>query len=52
MFIQAYGQPSGWNSLDLIEMGDLLLVMRESDLEKVDPTSLRMAAAQLTSNSR
>jgi len=52
LLLKAYGQPSGWNSLDLIEMGDLLLVMRESDLEKVDPTSLRMAAAQLTTNTR
>ena len=52
MFVQAYGNPSGWNSLDLIEMGDLLLVMRESDLESVDPTSLRMAAAQLATNTR
>jgi len=52
LLLKAYGNPSGWNSLDLIEMGDLLLVMRESDLDSVDPTSLRMAAAQLATNTR
>ena len=33
-------------------MGDLLIVMRASDLADVKPTSLRMAAAELTANTR
>ena len=49
--MQAYGLPSGWNSLDLLELGDLLIVMRSSDLAEVSPTSLRLAASQLANNS-
>ena len=49
--LQAYGLPSGWNSLDLLELGDLLIVMRSSDLAEVSPTSLRLAASQLANNS-
>ena len=49
--LQAYGPPSAWNSLDLVELGDLLIVMRSSDLAEVSPTSLRLAASQLANNS-
>ena len=50
--LQAYGPPSLWNSLDLVELGDLLIVMRTSDLAEVAPTSLRLAASQLANNSQ
>ena len=50
--MQAYGSPNLWNSLDLIELGDLLIVMRTSDLATVNPTSLRLAASQLADNSK
>ena len=50
--LQAYGPPSLWNSLDLVELGDLLIVMRSSDLATVAPTSLRLAASQLANNSK
>ena len=33
-------------------MGDLLIVMRNSDLGQVEPTALRMAASALASTSR
>ena len=32
-------------------MGDLLIVMRQSDLDDVHPTSLRMAASELATSS-
>ena len=50
--LQAYGEPKLWNSLDLVELGDLLIVMRSSDLAAVAPTSLRLAASQLANNSQ
>ena len=49
--IKAFGEPSSWNSLDLVDLGDLLVVFSRSDLAKVSPTALRRAASQLVSNS-
>eukprot|EP00092_Neocalanus_flemingeri_P041336 GFUD01045010.1.p1 GENE.GFUD01045010.1~~GFUD01045010.1.p1 ORF type:complete len:1669 (+),score=312.22 GFUD01045010.1:50-5056(+) len=50
MILQSYGPPSTWLPLDLVELGDLLVVMARSDLAAVNPTSLRMASAQLASS--
>ena len=36
----------------MVELGDLLVVMRSSDLATVAPTSLRLAASQLADNSK
>jgi len=47
VILKAYGAPSQWNQLDLVELGDLLIVMKTSDLASVSPTSLRVAASQL-----
>ena len=52
LILQAYGSPHLWNSLDLVELGDLLIVMRSTDLALVNPTSLRLAASQLAAQSR
>merc|ERR1719186_1024986 len=49
LVLKAYGLPSTWLPLDLVELGDMLVVMARSDLAAVNPTSLRMASAQLSS---
>ena len=49
--IKAFGEPASWSSLDLVQLGDLLVVFSRSDLAKVSPTALRRAASQLVSNS-
>ena len=36
-----------WSPLDLVELGDLLVVMARSDLSRVKPNSLRLASSQL-----
>eukprot|EP00091_Calanus_sinicus_P004862 TRINITY_DN1522_c1_g1_i1.p1 TRINITY_DN1522_c1_g1~~TRINITY_DN1522_c1_g1_i1.p1 ORF type:complete len:1087 (-),score=342.03 TRINITY_DN1522_c1_g1_i1:65-3325(-) len=48
MILKGYGSPDTWTSLDLTELGDLLMVLARSDLAAVKPTALRRAAAQLS----
>jgi hypothetical protein len=50
--LKGYGSPDTWSALDLVQMGDLLVVMNPEDLRGVQPTSLRLASTQLTENSR
>jgi len=45
--LAAFGEPRTWSALELAEMGDLLVVFRQSDLLEVAPTALRRAAASL-----
>jgi len=52
LIMKAFGSPENWNSLDLVELGDLLIVLKVEDLTKVDPTSLRMAAEELAANTK
>ena len=52
IYVQAFGSPSTWNSLDLVELGDLMIVLEESDFTSIDPTSLRMAAHELAVNTK
>jgi len=49
--LQGYGEPEGWSALDLVQMGDLMVVFSRADFLKVSPTSLRRAASQLVDNS-
>jgi len=49
--LAAYGDPASWTALDLVEMGDLLVVFNRADHLKISPTSLRRAANQLVENS-
>merc|ERR1719470_800704 len=48
MILKGYGLPDSWTSLDLTQLGDLLMVLARSDLAAVKPTALRRAAAQLS----
>merc|ERR1719500_2056996 len=48
---QAYGEPSSWSALDLVEMGDLLIVFTRADHLQINPSALRRAANQLVENS-
>ena len=38
--------------MDLVELGDLLIVLEAEDWTKVDPTTLRMAAEELAFNTK
>ena len=49
--IQAYGEPETWSALDLVEMGDLLVVFTRADHLRISPSALRRAAHQLVENS-
>merc|ERR1719180_605128 len=49
--IQAYGEPETWSALDLVEMGDLLVVFPRADHLRISPSALRRAAHQLVENS-
>jgi uncharacterized membrane protein len=49
--IQAYGEPEIWSALDLVEMGDLLVVFTRADHLRISPSALRRAANQLVENS-
>jgi len=48
LILKAYGPSKSWTSLDLTEIGDLLIMMARSDLAAVQPTALRRASAQLS----
>jgi len=48
MFLKGNGSPDSWTSLDLTQLGDLLMVLARSDLAAVKPTALRRAAVQTT----
>ena len=49
--LQAYGEPETWSALDLVELGDLLIVFTKADHLKISPSALRRAANQLVENS-
>jgi len=49
--LRAYGEPETWSALDLVEMGDLLVVFTRADHLKISPSALRRAASQLVENS-
>jgi len=49
LILKAYGPSNKWTSLDLLELGDLMVLMARSDLAAVKPTALRRAAAHLSS---
>jgi len=51
MLIKAYGNPETWTSLDLVEMGDLLITMTKSDLMEISVESVRRALPQLVDSS-
>merc|ERR1712240_569369 len=48
LILKAYGPSKSWTSLDVTEIGDLLIMMARSDLAAVQPTALRRASAQLS----
>jgi len=48
MILKGNGSHDSWTSLDLTQLGDLLMVLARSDLAAVKPTALRRAAVQTT----
>lgn len=45
MILKGYVSPESLTSLDLTQLGNLLMVLARSDLAAVKPTALRRAAA-------
>jgi hypothetical protein len=48
--VRGYGEPEVWSALDLVQLADLLVVFSRTDLARVQPTALRRAATQLSTN--